>query len=124
MHHQLQEYNIGSGQFHFLMMLYRKDGVNQETLAERLHLDKATSARAIKKLEEQGFVIRKKDPNDRRNYHIHLTPKAIKLKKNIRKILSNWTDILLKGLSDEEEEQLYILLEKISQNATKHDEDG
>ena len=50
--------------------------------------------------------------------------KAIKLKKNIRKILSNWTDILLKGLSDEEEEQLYILLEKISQNATKHDEDG
>ena len=124
MHHQLPEYNIGSGQFHFLMMLYRKDGVNQETLAEKLNIDKATSARAIKKLEEQGFVIRKKDSNDRRNYHIFLTPKAKKLKTNIGKILSNWTDILLEDLSEGEEKQLYSLLEKISKNATKHQEQG
>ena len=123
MHTQLQEYSLGSGQFHFLMMLYKKDGVNQETLAEELHIDKATSARAIKKLEEQGFVIRKKDAHDKRNYHIYLTPKAKKLKTNIRKILSNWTDILLKDLSKKEEQQLFILLDKISQNATEYNEE-
>ncbi|MDG6218338.1 MAG: MarR family transcriptional regulator, partial [Candidatus Thermoplasmatota archaeon] len=46
----LQQYDLGSGHFQFLMMLYQKDGVNQETLAIQLNLDKATSARAIKKL--------------------------------------------------------------------------
>ena len=118
MHEELREFNLGSGQFHFLMTLYKKDGVNQETLSEKLNIDKATSARAIKKLEEQGFVIRKKDQNDRRNYNIFLTKKAIQLKPKIRNILSNWTNILLEDLSQEEVEQLFILLEKISQNAT------
>jgi DNA-binding MarR family transcriptional regulator len=120
MHDQLQEFSLGSGQFHFLMMLYRKDGVNQETLAETLQIDKATSARAIKKLEQQGFVTRKKDTNDRRNYNVFLTEKAKKLKPKIRKTLHNWTKILLKDISKEEEQRLYTLLEKIAQNATEY----
>ena len=102
------------------MMLYKKDGVNQETLAETLHIDKATSARAIKKLEQQGFVIRKKDTKDRRNYNVFLTEKAKKLKPKIRKTLHNWTKILLKDISKEDEERLYTLLEKIAQNATEY----
>lgn len=122
MHIQLQEFNLGSGQFHFLMMLYRKDGVNQETLAEKLNIDKATCARAIKKLEQQGFVNRKRDDKDRRSYKVHLTEKAKKLKPKIKSILHNWTDILLKDISKEEEKQLYILLEKITENATEHHE--
>lgn len=125
MHDQLQEYSLGSGQFHFLMMLYRKDGVNQETLAETLHIDKATSARAIKKLEQQGFVTRKKDTNDRRNYNVFLTEKAKKLKPKIRKTLHNWTKILLKDISKEDEQRLYTLLEKIALNATEyHSKEG
>lgn len=122
LHEQLKEFNLGSGQFHFLMILYKKDSVNQETLSEKLHIDKATSARAIKKLEEQGFVIRKKDPNDRRNYTIYLTEKAQRLKPKIRNILSNWTDILLSDLSKEEQQHLFSLLEKISRNATEYHE--
>lgn len=120
MQDQLQEYNLGSGQFHFLMMLYNKDGVNQETLAEILNIDKATSARAIKKLEEQGFVTRKRDTNDRRNYNVFLTEKAKKLQPKIKEILSTWTEILLKDISKEEQNQLFNLLEKIAQNATQH----
>jgi len=120
MHDQLQEYNLGSGQFHFLMMLYKKDGVNQKTLAETLNIDKATSTRAIKKLEKQGFVTRKRDINDHRNYNVFITEKAKKIKPKIREMLRNWTDILLKDISKEEEDQLFNLLEKIAQNATEH----
>lgn len=122
MHEQLKEYNLGSGQFHFLMMLYRRDGVNQETLAETLHIDKATSARAVKKLEQQGFVTKKRDDNDRRNYNIFLTEKAKKIKPKIKYILNNWTKILLKDISKEEQNQLFNLLEKIAQNATEPNE--
>ena len=120
MHDQLQTYDLGSGQFHFLMMLYRKDAVNQETLAETLHIDKATSARAIKKLEESGYVTRIRDEQDKRNYNIFLTEKAKKIKPKIKAILQHWTKILLTDLTLEEQQQLYTLLEKISQNATEH----
>ena len=41
----------------FLLELYKKDGKNQEELSEKLNIDKGTTARAIKKLEEEGFLI-------------------------------------------------------------------
>ena len=122
MHEQLKQYDLGSGQFHFLMMLYKKDGVNQETLAEKLNIDKATSARAIKKLEEKGYVTRIRDETDRRNYNVFLTEKAQTLKPKIKSILKNWTDFLLTNISESEQEQLFILLDKISQNTTHQNE--
>lgn len=102
------------------MMLYQKDGVNQETLAIQLNLDKATSARAIKKLEEKGFVTRIKDTADKRSYKIFLTEKAKKLKPKIKTILKKWTELLLTNISKEDEKRLYFLLEKMAQNAEKN----
>lgn len=117
MSEQLSQYNIGSGQFHVLMLLYRKDGVNQETLATTLNIDKATSARAIKKLEEEGYVLRKRDEHDKRNYIIFLTEKAEKLKPTIKTILKTWTDNLLQDISPNEKDLIYIILEKIANNS-------
>ena len=62
---EVSEYGIGSGQFMFLLELYINDGKNQEEIAETLKIDKGTTARALKKLEEQGFVTRIKDENDK-----------------------------------------------------------
>lgn len=118
MHHELEQFHLGSGQFHFLMILYKKDGVNQETLAEKLKIDKSTSARAIKKLEENDYVIRKRDVQDRRNYNIYLTKKAKKLHPTIKQILKKWTKQLLIDFSEEEVIQLYSFLERMEQNTT------
>jgi DNA-binding MarR family transcriptional regulator len=117
LHHQLETYELGSGQLHFLMILYKQDGVNQETLAEKINIDKATCARAIKKLIDHGFVTRQKDPNDKRSYQLHLTKKAIELKPILRTILKNLSKQLLKDFSREEEQKFFEYLERISKNA-------
>jgi DNA-binding MarR family transcriptional regulator len=117
LHHELDKYNLGSGQLHFLILLYNKDGVNQETLAETIKIDKATCARAIKKLMDQGFITRKKDVHDKRSYKICLTTKAIELKPTIRSILKNSTKELLNGFTKEEEILFFEFLERISKNA-------
>lgn len=118
MHHKLEQYRIGSGQFHFLMMLYKKEGITQEELAENLKIDKATCARAIQKLEEIGYVKRQRNQQDKRCYNIYLTPKAKELKPTAMNILHEWTDLLLTGFSNEEKEHLYTFLERLSKNAT------
>ncbi|MFH1014244.1 MAG: MarR family transcriptional regulator [Thermoplasmatota archaeon] len=118
MHNQLERYNIGSGQFHYLMLLYHKDGINQETLSEILKIDKATSARAIRKLEETGYITRKRDQQDKRAYKIYLTKKAQNLRPTIKNILQEWTKQLLQGITKEEEQHLLDLLERIAHNAT------
>lgn len=70
---EISKFGIGSGQIMFLMQLYKKDGISQEELAENLHIDKGTTCRAIKKLEEESFLIRVKDENDKRAYKLYLT---------------------------------------------------
>ena len=53
---EISKFGIGSGQVMFLMELYKKDGISQEELSEGLNIDKATTCRAIKKLEEAEFM--------------------------------------------------------------------
>ena len=87
---EISKFGIGSGQIMFLMQLYKKDGISQEELAENLHIDKGTTCRAIKKLEEESFLIRVKDENDKRAYKLYLTEKSKDMEDNIKGILYEW----------------------------------
>lgn len=110
---QLKPYNIGSGQYTFLLTLYRNDGINQEELSSQLMIDKGTTARAIDKLEKAGYVVRQTNPKDRRAYNIFITEKARELKPVLHEKMRSWTDIMVADLSQEERDMLYIILEKM-----------
>ena len=113
---ELSNYGIGSGQFMFLLELYIQDGRNQEELSERLKIDKGTTARALKKLEEQGFITRLKDECDKRSNKIYLTQKAKDVQENVYDILDEWNKKLRESLSKEEEDIVEKLLMKVCNN--------
>lgn len=113
---ELSNYGIGSGQFMFLLELYIQDGRNQEELSERLKIDKGTTARALKKLEEQGFITRLKDECDKRSNKIYLTRKAKDVQENVYDILDEWNKKLRESLSKEEEDIVEKLLMKVCNN--------
>jgi len=92
---ELEEYGIGSGQFDFLMILYRKDGISQETLAKLLKVSKATSTRAVQSLEKEGYVYRQRDENDLRAYRVYLTEKGREMRGIILEKLISFLDALL-----------------------------
>lgn len=103
---------LGYGQFNFLMELYKKDGVRQEDLSMNLRIDKGTTARAVKKLEEEGFIIRIHDHKDKRAYRLFLTEKAIEHRNDIFKAAKSWEENLTKNLTIEEKETILNLLKK------------
>ncbi|WP_420429614.1 MarR family winged helix-turn-helix transcriptional regulator [Kordiimonas sp.] len=77
----------------FLMAhLYRADGLTQTELADILELEKATVGKTIDRLEESGWIFRKRDPTDRRVNRIHLTdkfgPYVPKLQKSSHDLIS------------------------------------
>jgi DNA-binding MarR family transcriptional regulator len=117
LNNELKKYNIGIGQIHFLHMLSNTDGINQEHLAESLSLSKATSTRAIKKLESEGYVFRKKDKTDKRAYNVFITQKGKKLMDILKNISSEWTDILLSGFTENEKKLFINFLKKTIENA-------
>lgn len=113
---ELSNYGIGSGQFMFLLELYVQDGRNQEELSERLKIDKGTTARALKKLEEEGFITRLKDKSDKRSNKIYLTQKAKDVQENVFNILNEWNKKIRESLSEDEEEIIERLLIKVCNN--------
>jgi DNA-binding MarR family transcriptional regulator len=118
MNNELKKYNIGIGQIYFLKKLSNKDGINQEHLAESLSFSKATSTRAIKKLESEGYVVRKKDKTDKRAYNVFITQKGKKLMNILRNISSDWTDTLLTEFTENEKELFINFLKRTIENAS------
>jgi DNA-binding MarR family transcriptional regulator len=113
---KLEAYNIGSGQYIFLMALYRNDGINQEELSAYLKIDKATTAKAVKKLIEGGYIRRDIDSNDKRAYKVFLTPKARAVIPIIQGAVKNWEYMVNFGLLEEEKRLIEGLLHKMTQN--------
>lgn len=112
----LEEYNIGQGQFMFLLELYIEDGRNQEELAEVVKIDKGTTARAIKKLEENGLIRREKDENDKRSNRVYLTEEGKNIKDDIFEVLNQWDKKMSEHLDEEERELMIKLLKKVCLN--------
>ncbi|MED4453030.1 MarR family transcriptional regulator [Metabacillus fastidiosus] len=117
MNEQLKEYNLGAGQYQFLAVLYQNEGLSQDEIAYLLKMDKGTAARAIAKLEKEGYVERKIFSVDKRIKKLYLTEKAHAFESKLTSILLGWTNIITKDLSADEQNYALNLLKKISLNA-------
>ena len=116
---ELEPYGIGSGQFSFMMSLYLKDGAKQETPFRTYKLDKGTVGKAIKKLEDTGYVYRKQDAEDKRAYNVFLTEKGKDIGAKMKEIAIKWDDIMIAGFSEEEKRLSAAFLERMEQNITE-----
>jgi len=117
---ELEPYSIGRGQFLFLLTLYSQEGLSQEELAQTLNIDKGTTARAVEKLEKNGYLYRKPRIQNLRTNEVFLTQKAKDFEPLLYSILKKWTDILSTGMSEYEIEKTFIILEKMNENATNY----
>lgn len=116
---KIEPYGIGSGQFPFLMRLYHEDGVNQECLSDYLKIDKGTTARAIKKLVDGGYVFRQRDEKDRRSCRIFLTEKGKELKPEMKKIASEWENILFSSFDENQRKEITNSLGTMFENVSR-----
>lgn len=118
------KYGIGRGQWYFLnRLLLEEDGISQEELSKEMVVDSAHTTRAIKFLEESGFVYRKKDPYDARKKNIYVTNKSIEIKDDYHMLYKNLNKILVKDFLPEEIELVRSLLYRMRDNIKSYIED-
>lgn len=109
----LKEFNITSAEYAFLLSLYRKDGVTQDELSTYLYIDKSATARAIKSLEEKGYVVRSKDPADKRCNRVYLSEKANSYKDEIKGRVFSWSEFLTEDMDKETIDMAFTILESM-----------
>lgn len=113
---RMEPLNIGVGQYVYLFRLYFEDGQSQQRLSDELLVDKAATVRAINKLEEAGYVVRKPDPADKRSFRIFLTDKGRNIRPKLEEIVEEVLEILLKDMSVEERQLLKKLMRQVMGN--------
>ncbi|WP_018248629.1 MarR family winged helix-turn-helix transcriptional regulator [Orenia marismortui] len=113
---KLSNYGIGRGEYPFLIALYKKEGICQKSLCDFYNIDKAAAGRAIKKLVDKGFIIKKTDPHDKRRQLLYLTPKSKDFKKEFIGILKSNEKKMKKDLTEEEIEVFLKVIKKICFN--------
>ena len=106
-----------SSQWKIIMALNLSDGLSQKELAEKIYVDGSTLVPIIDKMELDGLVERRQDPNDRRNNRIFLTKKSGSVVDSIIEIILELRKIIYNELSQEELESAKKTMKKIIDNA-------
>ena len=78
----------------YLMEIHKKRDLSQDDLANIFGQSKGTIAKALKKLEDNEYVERKIDENNRRKYILNTTKKGEELAILLENDLENWEKIV------------------------------
>ncbi|UUZ86145.1 MarR family winged helix-turn-helix transcriptional regulator [Paenibacillus sp. P26] len=119
---ELAPYRIGSGQYIFLMAIAFQRPITQKALSEKLLIDKTTTAKAISKLEAEGYVRREADPADNRYHLLYLTDSGRDVVPKVQEALARVKNKTRQGITDEQYDLLLSLLKIVLHNLTKQEE--
>ena len=99
-----------------LAYLAKNEGVSQKRLAELIDVDPMSLVRILDRMQADGWVERRSDPDDRRAKTLCLTEKAKPLVQEIWRLAAETRAETLHGLAAPEREALMCLLERIHAN--------
>ncbi|MFW5998934.1 MAG: MarR family winged helix-turn-helix transcriptional regulator [Halanaerobiaceae bacterium] len=117
-HKLLKQLDLYRGQPPLLHLLWKKDGRTQKELSKKLNNKSATTAKMVKRMENEGFIIKKTDPEDRRLTRIYLTEKGKEIRQQVKEIENQIDEICVKGFTPEEKVLLKRFLKNIINNLT------
>jgi len=70
------KFGLTRAQWRATKMLYHREGLRQNELAEFLEMEPIAVGRVIDRLQAAGFVERRPDPKDRRAWRLYVTDRA------------------------------------------------
>ena len=116
----LLPFHIGCGQQFFLLKVAQNPGITLLELAQGGCFDKGTTARAVRKLEEEGYICVEGDPTDRRFRKLYATPQAEAIIAATEQASARWQEILTQGMTEEERALTARFSERMAENAYEH----
>ncbi len=117
LNNRFSRYGIGAGQYAYYLTVADCEGKTQFQVSCALNVNKATANKALKKLEESGFIETVIDKKDRRLHRLYLTDRGRSILPAIREELKECTELLGSGMSEENRSAFTGFLEIAASNA-------
>jgi DNA-binding MarR family transcriptional regulator len=107
-----------------LMTLLHNEGgaATQEVLSNLLFVDRSNAGRALKSLEQGGYVVRRQDSADKRTNLVRITAKGRKAVTRISKLKEKIARDIFGRLNENEASEIVDLLTKALAKDEKMDE--
>ena len=113
---RLADREVTFGQWVFLRVLWRKDGLTQRELSKRANLTEPTVHTALSRLEQQGIVTRRTQEGNRRKQHVYLTKRGRDLQAVLEPLALDANETALQGVPPEDRDRLHEMLILILDN--------
>jgi MarR family transcriptional regulator, organic hydroperoxide resistance regulator len=98
----LEGLHVHVGQEHVVYRLAIEQGITQAQLAEALCVDASTVTKMLQRLERDGVVERRADPEDARVQRVYLTPNGTRLVQPVVDIWRGAEARLMAGMTEAE----------------------
>ena len=85
----INEMNLGHD-VRYIIFIFDNPNCSQDDLVNMFGLSKGNIAKALKKLEDDGFIKREVNPENRRKYMLNTTQKGNDLVPKIKQISLDW----------------------------------
>lgn len=113
---QLKEFGLSHGQAITLKIIYEENNIKQEDLNKRLQIDKSAVTRILKTLEDKQLIIKETSQEDKRNHILSLTSNGKMLYPQIKNVIKETTEVMLKDIDQNQQLLLEELLLKMKMN--------
>ena len=101
-------------QYLVFLVLWEQDGVSVSRIGEKLMLDNGTLSPLLKKLEQEGYIERRRSVEDDRVVEIYLTEEGRALQEKAKDVPLRVAGCI--DLPSEKAQQLYALLYELLEN--------
>lgn len=118
--YKFKQIGLQKGQYMFLTRICENPEINLVDLSNMIKVDKATTTKAVKKLIDIGFINKKQNKKDKREYRLTPTNKGLEIYKIIIKEERKHLEISFDGFNNDEVETATKLIEKMSKNIEKY----
>lgn len=113
----VSDLGVTRSQWQMIVVVARKPGVTQRTIAEALEISEASAGRLIDRLCAEGLLERRERDDDRRARAVYVTEKAEPLLTMLGEIAVVNEERLFKGFSQQELDNLEDYLDRMYRNA-------
>ncbi|MCC6612723.1 MAG: MarR family transcriptional regulator [Anaerolineae bacterium] len=109
------------GQALVLCTIVAQDGMTQSEIAGALSIQGATVTNMLKRMEEAGLIVRRRDLDDNRLVRVYVTDEGRQLEVSISEQLRCLEESILNGLSPAERDVLRRLVWRMIENMSRTD---
>ena len=110
---QLQPFGVTAAQFVVLAVLWERDGLAQNVIADLIGSDRPTLTAMLKLMTAQGLVRRDRDAADNRYQRVYLTPAGRRLQETLPALAAGVNEAAAADLSPDDLAALRSLLSRV-----------